>query len=298
MLNTTAQSDSSSYCFCTLAVGKRYRQHARMLAADLQTYASDKLIIVLSDKPHEFADLPNVKVFKHHLRSTKGYHDKRFVLAQALALFESCIFVDADVRILGPVPEDIPFAPGIVARYGCGIIKHNTELKIREAFAPIQVVANTLNLNLPAVSWMHECMFLASRQQGKEQQFFQLWQSMAYYFENLGIYNGEGNIIGLAAAKSGFNLDFHRHDFFPCFKDNIQKEQIKQGTRKPQTMADEFAIHRAIEYPKRSLFQKIQNRTSQELSFRYRWLNVKWRSRRDNLAQTFLRLHAQQWKEF
>ncbi|MEM6451506.1 MAG: hypothetical protein AAF703_14465 [Cyanobacteria bacterium P01_D01_bin.105] len=294
MLHPTPPSASPSYCFCTLAVGQRYRQHAKMLAADLQTHAPSTPLIVLSDRPTEFAELPNVKAFKHRLRSTKGYHDKRFVLAQALALFESCIFVDADVRILGPVPEDIPFAPGIVARYGCGIIKHNTEHKIRAPFAPIQVVASTLNLNLPTVSWMHECMFLASRQQGKEKAFFQLWQSMAYYFENLGIYCGEGNIIGLAAAKSGFNLRFHRHDFFPCFKDSIYKEQIKQGTHDPHTMAEEFAVHRAIEYPKRSRLQKVQNKVSQALSFRTRWLAVKWRSRQDKLTQTFLRLHAQQ----
>jgi hypothetical protein len=266
---------SKDYCFCTLAVGKRYRAHAQLLAADLQKYAPERVLILLSDRPDEFEHFPNVRAFMHRLQSVKGYHDKRFVLEKAITLFESCIFVDADVRILGPIPEHIPFSPGLVPRYGCGIIKHGSGSKIRPAFRVIEIVAQVLRLDLEKVCWFHEFMFFFTRQAGKEKEFFELWESIAHYFESRGIYDGEGNVMGLAAAKVGLDITFYRNDVFPCFKDNIQKEKIKAGTASAQDMQAEFETHRTIEYPKRSLIAKIADRVHHKLSFAYRLLKAK-----------------------
>lgn len=280
-------SEPKQYCFCTLAVGERYNTHAKMLAADMQKHAPATAFVVLSDKPDEFSQYPNVQAFLHRTQSVKGYHDKRFVLEKALSLFESCIFVDADIRMLGPVPEDIRFAPGIVARYGCGIIKHNATIKLRKSFEPIQAVARVLELNLEDVLWFHEFMFLVSRQQGKEKDFFRLWQSISYYFESKGVYGGAGNVMGLAAAKSGFDINFHRHDFFPAFKDNIHKEKIKEGKADPTSMMAELKVHREIEYPQRSLSRKVTHKVSQNAALYYRLLRLRFQSFRDTQFQAF-----------
>ncbi|MGB3295074.1 MAG: hypothetical protein WBB01_18995 [Phormidesmis sp.] len=279
-------SEPKQYCFCTLAVGKRYRTHAKMLAEDMQKHAPTTAFVLLSDKPDEFKQYANVQAFLHRTQSVKGYHDKRFVLEKALSLFESCIFVDADIRMLGPVPEDIRFLPGIVARYGCGIVKHNATIKLRKSFEPIQVVAKTLELNLEDVLWFHEFMFLVSRQQG-EKEFFRLWQSISYYFESQGVYGGAGNVMGLAAAKAGFDIHFHRHDFFPAFKDNIQKEKIKEGKADPKSMAAEFKVHREIEYPQRSLPQKVTHKVSQNAALYYRLLRRRFQSPKDAQFRAF-----------
>ncbi len=279
---------SKHYCFCTLAVGRRYRAHAQLLAADLQKYAPETVLILLSDRPQEFKHCSNVCAFSHRLQSVKGYHDKRFVLEKALTLFESCIFVDADVRVLGPIPQDISFTPGLVPRYGCGIVKHTSGSKIRPSFAPVQTVAKALQLNLRDVYWFHEFMFLCSRQKGKEREFFELWQSIAAYFESQGIYDGEGNVMGLAAAKVGFDITFHRNDFFPCFKDVIQKERIKEGKASAEAMKAEFETHRAIEYPTgRLLITKIIDKARHQTSFYYRLLRAKINFAKDRSFVSF-----------
>lgn len=268
-----------NYCFCSLAVGKRYRLHAQMLAEDLQKHAPGIPFVVLTDKPKDFRDLDNVQAYPHRLQSVKGYHDKRFVLEKALERFDTCIFVDSDIRALGPVDENLAFPPGLVARYGCGIIKHNSTDKSRPAFSQIQSVADALRLNLEDVLWFHEFMFLFSKQQGKEKAFFRHWESIAHYFEQNGIYDGEGNVMGLAAAVSGLDIHFHRSDFFPCFKDNIQKEKIKQGQADPDAMVDEFKLHHAIEYPRRSLVQKVTDKVQSKAAFYRRLIELKRKKR-------------------
>ena len=266
---------SKQYCFCTLAVGKRYRIHAKMLAADIREHAPGIPFIILTDRPQEFESVPNVLAYLHRLQSVKGYHDKRVVLEKAITRFDSCVFVDADIRILETVPKTLPFSAGIVARYGCSIIKHNSADKVRAGFELIKAGATALNLNLENVYWFHEFMFLFSKQQGKEKAFFDCWRSLSYEFEMNGIYAGEGNVMGLAAAATGLNINFHRSDFFPCFKDSIQKENVRTGKADPKAMADEFKIHRSIEYPERSLVQKVAEKLQVKSGFYHRLAKLK-----------------------
>ncbi len=45
------------FCFCTLAIGTRYRQHALLLAEDLEQYAPKPPFIVLTDKPQALKEM-------------------------------------------------------------------------------------------------------------------------------------------------------------------------------------------------------------------------------------------------
>ncbi len=290
------------YCFCTLAVGDRYRQHAALLAQDLLLHAPHVPLLLLSDQPDDFKEFPNVQGVIHHLQSVKGYHDKRFVLMAALDRFESCLFVDADVRVLGPLPEQMGFMPGIVARYGCGIMKHNTEGKVRPAFKLIQSVAQALQLNLTEVLWFHEFMFMITRQQGKEKDFFRAWEAIAHYFQSQGIHDGEGSVMGLAAAYSGFDIHFQRRDFFPCFKDSIQRANSSAKTAAiaatpssaTDEFADEFRLQAEIEYPQRSRRQKIRHRLTAQTALTYRLLKFRLQSTRSNPWQALSSAHNRQ----
>ena len=112
--------DKKEFCFCTLACGENYRNLALLLAKDIKKYSPNTFFIILTDCLSDFSQQPNVLVFKYKQQSVKFYHDKRFAIAKGLSLFDSCIFIDADMRILAPVPQYPNWIsePGITAR-GC-----------------------------------------------------------------------------------------------------------------------------------------------------------------------------------
>lgn len=110
--------NQDKFCFCTLALGKPYRALAGLLARDLQLYSPHTTFIILTDCPQEFSKYPQVLAFQHQQEGVKCYHDKRFAIAKALSLFNSCVFMDSGMRILESLPEDIEWLlePGISAR--------------------------------------------------------------------------------------------------------------------------------------------------------------------------------------
>jgi hypothetical protein len=272
---------SPAFCFATLAVGDRYRMHAQLLARDIQTHAPTIPLVILTDRPQTFAAYPQVLAFPHHLQSVKGYHDKRFVLSKALSLFEICILLDADVRMIGPVAPSLEWPPGITARAGCSLLKHKENIRKPREIEVIDAVARQLDIDLDRVQWLHEFMLVMRRQEGKEAEFFQLWQTISYFFESQGIYYGEGYAMGLAAAKVGLDFGFNRVDWFPFFKDNIEQVRIQAGQSQKQDKQAYFDAHRQIEYPPRNLFQKAIAKAVKWLVLYYRLWRLRRQKRQD-----------------
>jgi hypothetical protein len=275
----------SKFCFGTLAVGKRYRNHGKMLAKDILKQAPNVSFVVLTDRPADFIEYQNVIAIKHRLQSVKGYHDKRFVIEKSLERFDTCIFLDSDVRIIGPVPEQLKWLPGITARTGCNILKHNTGTKLRVAFAVIEQVAQKLDINLQETKWFHEFMFVVTKQAGAEKDFLKLWQSISTVFEMQGIYDGEGNVMGLAAAKAGLTIRFDSEDSFPFFKDNIEQVRVKAGQSKLADKEIYFQMHKEIESPKRSILKKIVDKITRKAVFFYRLLKLRYFNHNSDLQE-------------
>jgi hypothetical protein len=273
--------NTKDFCFCTLAVGDRYRTHAHLLAQDIQQHMPDATLCLLSDQPQEFNEFPQVMAFEHHLQSVKGYHDKRFILAKSLSLFENCIFVDADVRVLGSIVQDLNVYPGITARAGTNLSKHIGNMKNRQEISIIEQALQKLNLDQKKVKWLHEFMFVMKRQNGLQDEFFRLWQTIAYFFEMQGLYHGEGYAMGLAAARIGININFFEEDCFPFFKDNIELLRIRGGLSNLQDKQKYFDIQKKIEYPQRSFWQKVINKLSKQAIFCYRLLRLRFFVRQD-----------------
>jgi hypothetical protein len=267
---------SKEFCFCTLAVGKRYREHAKMLAQDIQIHMPSTNLCILTDHPEDFQKFSHVLAFKHHLQSVKGYHDKRFVLETSLSLFESCMFLDSDVRILGSAVEEMDWFPGLTARAGCSLIKHmRTNIKDQREIELIKLAAKKLNIDLHLVQWLHEFMFVVKKQDGLEKRFFDFWQTISYFFEMQGMYHGEGYAMGLAAARVGMTFDFFRQDKFPFFKNNIEEARIKNGQVDLQEKQLYFDIHKQIEYPQRTIWEKINDKLTTQAIFYYRSLRLR-----------------------
>ncbi len=266
---------SEKFCFCTLAVGNRYRTHARMLASDIQQHSPATSFIVLTDQPTDFEEYAHVIAVKHRLQSVQGYHDKRCVLEKALTLFDTCVYLDSDMRILGAVPEKMKWLPGITARTGCNILQHNASSSERKALPVINQVATKLNINLQQTLWFHEFMFVVKKQDGAEAEFLKLWQTISYFFEMQGIYGAEGNVMGLAASLSGLNVRFDSEDRFPFFKDNIEKVRIKKGQSNLKEKQIYFDIHKKIEYPELPIWRKVIDKLIAKSVFLYRLFRLR-----------------------
>ncbi len=268
--------------------------HALQLAQDLRKYAPGILLIVLTDQTAEFENSSNVEAIQHQLQSIKGYHDKRFAVAAAIERFETCTFIDSDVRITAPINQERinNFPPGLTARFGCSVVKHNQGLsnkkKSTKSLSIIQDIATCHSLDIQEVNWLHEFMFTLRRQDDREQDFLRYWQNFSYYFELNGIYDGEGNTIGLAAAAAGLNFTFRRTDWFLIFKDCIVKEKIKNGGFQIKNVSNLFKEHQKIEYPSRSLSAKVSLRISRVIQIFNRHLQLRLRAILDSNFQRWL----------
>ncbi|MDJ0730552.1 MAG: hypothetical protein QNJ33_11240 [Crocosphaera sp.] len=264
-MSNMEQKGKSKICFGTLALGENYRSLAKLLSKDIEKYSPNTPLIVLTDKPQDFANDANVLAFKHRQQSVGCYHDKRFVIEKGLSLFDSCIFIDADMRILAPIEEKLEWQPGITAHtVWTNILKHNKnqfEIKL------LSRMAEKLNLNLEEISFVHECLFVVTKDSGKEQEFLRQWDRIAPFFELNGFYRGEGNTIGLAAAQAEFNIRRDPIEKIVFFKDKIEHNRIKKGEVNQKDKIDYFKIQRNLEYPQYNILQKIIRKISKILGY-------------------------------
>lgn len=201
-------STNKRFCFCTLALGEKYRLLTKQLSQDLEQYAPGTLLVVGTENPNFFKSISNVYAFQLKQKGILHcYHDKRFVLEKALSQYSTAIAIDADTRIIDKVPTHIEWMPGFT---GCSrnILEH-VKRRNPERLPTIEILANKLNLSLENVSWVGESLMIVSKDNGKETEFFQQWGKIGSYLELKGIHAGSGNAIGLAAAKIGWTIHEH-----------------------------------------------------------------------------------------
>lgn len=268
------------FCFCTLALGKVYRGLASLLAKDLEIYSPNTAFIVLTDNPQEFSKYSQVLAFQHQQQGVKCYHDKRFAIAKALSLFNSCIFIDSDMRILAPVPEYIEWLlePGISARACMDMPKKfakaltKTDKYFSREIEVIKKAAQFLNLDPECenVTFVHEYLFSVTKSTGKEIEFLETWEILAKYFELNGVYEGEGNAIGLAAYKAGLPVRWSEMSGISFFNNKTELIKIQKGQSNMDEMLTYFQEHGKLAHPKRSLLEKIVFKLSKAIMHVYR----------------------------
>ncbi|TVQ42944.1 MAG: hypothetical protein EA365_13895 [Gloeocapsa sp. DLM2.Bin57] len=278
----------NNFCFCTLAIGSRYINLALLLADDLAKYSPEINFIVLTDNPKQFKNKPNVIPYLHYPQSCKFYNDKRFVIAKSLNLYESCIYIDADMRLLATVPENLNFVPGIIAYSSCNIAKINkTDDKKLDL---IRNICQKSSLDISQVKFIQEFLFYVTRHENI-QEFFRQWEILAGYFELKGYYAGEGNIIGLAAALARVPIEHDYDKKLLIFKDRI--ELVKQQNH--QLVIDKLYKYleeqRKYEHPQRNILEKIQDKISNTLSFNLR----KWRLKVNTIKYSDIYSHLDKY---
>jgi hypothetical protein len=257
----------SKICFGTLALGENYRSLAKLLSKDIEQYSPNTPLIVLTDKPQEFTNDANVLAFKHRQQSIGCYHDKRFVIAKGLSLFDSCIFIDADMRILAPIEEELEWQPGITAHtVWTNILKHNkNEFEIKL----LSRMAEKLNLNLEEISFVHECLFVVTKDSGKEQEFLRQWDRIAPFFELNGFYRGEGHTIGLAAAKAEFDIRRDSMEAIFFFKDKLEIQKLKRDESVSSEILKLLEIQKQYEYPSKTFIEKVIRKITKKVIYVY-----------------------------
>jgi hypothetical protein len=273
----------NQFCFCTLAIGDTYNNLALLLAQDINKYAPGKSFIILTDKPDHFKQQTNVIAYYHHPQSSKIYNDKRFVLQKALEFYDSCIFVDANIRLLEKLPENLNFTSGIVAYSSSSIIKFNNRVNSKSSqyfsryFQLIKKVCFHFKIDIEKVKYIQEYFFYVTKNENFYK-FLSMWELLAGYFELRRIYIGEGNIIGLSAAIAEFPI-FHDYEKkIKFFKDRIYLSIRK----KQQTIINDLELllqeQRKYEYPPRNIIQKIFNKLKHKSGFLVRKTILKFTS--------------------
>ena len=164
---------------------------------------------------------------------------------------------------------------------GYNILKHNAGSNPRKALPVIEKVAQKLDIDLQETKFLQECIFTLRKQAGAEIIFLRLWKTLSYVFEMQGIYAGEGNVMGLAAAKVGLTVRCDKQDRFPMFKDNMEKERIRKGRSNLQDKYTYFKIHREIEYPQCSILRKVMDGLTRKVVVLYRWLRLRYMANQD-----------------
>lgn len=186
--------------------------------------------MVLTDAPDDFAGLP-VRAIRHaptgpmaadylaslpptgEGRGAAAYHDKRFALLAALENFDTAIYVDADSRVSaggllkpGTFPHGLSVLPVVqrsVAEHleTCGSWRLPFFVDLAR-----HLTGGTTDI-LRAARWCHEAL-VAVTKDGRESRFFEAWGQAADFLQARGLYTGEGGVIGLAAARAGWNVDY------------------------------------------------------------------------------------------
>ncbi|MEA5571672.1 hypothetical protein [Calothrix sp. UHCC 0171] len=280
--------DEKKFCFCTYAGGEIYSSLAANLVSDIEKYAPETPLIIFTDKPNKFSNHSNsnVLVFPHQRRGVLHYHERRFAIAKALSMFNSCMYLDADVRICAPFPENKLWLPGITARSCTSMMKHIQELmsvrnsasgKMAKQVEFYKTMGKKLGIDIETqdLTWINEFLFVVTRDSGREVEFLKLWEKLAVYAELNGHHKHPAYAIGIAATKASFPI---RHDVMEgvdFFDDRIEKVRISKEESDPNVKNFYFEFQNQIEQPQRSILQKVWSKICKNAEYLYYAVRLK-----------------------
>ncbi len=274
------------YCFCTLALGKKYAYLAKQMAGDLARFAPETKLVVLTDYPEVLESDTNIIPIAHKKRSVLGYNDKLCVVHKSLEIAESCILLDADMRILAPVHlDDSIFTPGIKAyrirRWGYSDHQaHSGEADSwkKEDHRTMRLLGKEYNLQQADTEIPFIVEFLvAFTRSDKLQDFLRAWNDIAVFCEKNGVFIHEGFSIGLAAHLTGYPFCETHFQGFKFFEPWISYQELVDGRL---TQEEYDAIYPSIHQYKYKEFQvskfvSVINKVERRFNRYQRFLKVR-----------------------
>lgn len=284
-MNTMA-THNNSLCFCTAAFGEEYILLAKLLAEDIYKFAPGHFFVILTNKPIFFQNHPNVIAIKHWCRGVKPYHERRFAIQYALSLSSTVMYLDADVRICSPLPENLNFHPGLTAR-SCGDMRKHLQKYLDTAFLSpqlqrkkyiIESMGDKVGIDIysSSLKFINEFLFVIKADEGRELEFLRLWGELAIYADTLGLHNNPTYAMALAAMKSGFSIYHSEMNGLNFFDDRIEKIRISKGI---STLGEDskkyFQQQSQIEHKQQNFIQKIWRLVRKNISFWYNFVRVR-----------------------
>lgn len=196
---------AKTFCFCTLALGKKYQLLARELALGLKRYAPKAKIVVGTDNPKQFKNCENVISFQQKQTGVLHcYNDKRFVIEKCLLNADAAIYLDADTKIISEIDISVEILGGIRG-FSENLLYHVSKYR-PEDLEKFQKLSSKLKIPIEEVDWIGDSLFIVAKDGGKEKEFLEIWGLIARYLELKGIHSGQGNVMGLAATKVGWKV--------------------------------------------------------------------------------------------
>jgi hypothetical protein len=277
--------NNKSLSFCTSAFGKKYNLMAKLLVGDLEKFAPNHLFVIYTDIPALFKDSLNVLAVRHSCRGVLPYHERRFAIFHALKIADSTIYLDSDVRICSPLPENLNFSPGLTARSCGNFQKHmksqferkSNSPKLRKTKYFIDKMAQRagVDMNSPDLKFINEFLFAVTKQEGRELDFLELWGDLAIYADTLGLHKHPTYAMALAAAKSNFSVHRSEMPGLDFFDDRIEHEKIKKGESHKDAKAEYFRQQENIEKVKKGVLSKFLRLISNKFKLFYNRTRVK-----------------------
>lgn len=276
---------NNSFCFCTVAFGKNYIHLSKLLADDLHKFALGRNFIIFTDNPLEFKDKSNVQAIKHWCRGVLPYNERRFAIYYSLSIFNSVIYLDADVRIFSPLTVELDFYPGLTAR-SCGSMEKHLKTQFdRPLFsaskakkkAVIDKMAEQVGVDLYSqqVKFINEFLFVVTAYEGRELDFLKLWGELAIYAGILGMHKHPTYAMALAAFKTGFPIYYSEMNGLDFFDDRIEKVKISKGQSVPEARQKYFAQQYNIEKKSQTILERLIKRIFSWLSLKYNFIRVR-----------------------
>ncbi|MBC1196523.1 hypothetical protein H0901_15005 [Microcystis aeruginosa BLCCF158] len=233
-------------CFVTLAVGKKYRDHALTLAEDIRTITDNTPFVVLTDRPEVFPKSDSLIPLRHRVQSVGVYHGKLdyidCIAASFRLGFDDCIFLDADCRILQNVTISRQWKLGLTAKSCYDLHKNLLTRESRETgiYDFCQKIAGRYGIQIEGCKFIQEWIFVVCRD-GNEDIFLQSWREICDILERKRIFAGEGAAISMAARIAGWSV-YHYDTGYP--EEAIRHRQIDVYKDKmfirPESIPDSF----------------------------------------------------------
>jgi hypothetical protein len=181
---------------------------AQRLIGDLSSFAPGVPICLATDRPAQFRRLRGVSVIL--IAGIDGrwqrYNAKRFVIGRALAGAQTAVFIDADSRVKAHIPMAVKWPAGLSAAHE-NLLAH-LERWWPSKFEEVRGAAHAIGAPLDSAAWIGESLYVVARDGGRELDFIMWWADLALRICRTGFRGGEGNIMGLAAAKAGLSVSW------------------------------------------------------------------------------------------
>lgn len=226
--------DMNNFAFCTIVYGEKYTKLSQKLISQITDLGHT--IYVLTDDPDGLPN--NEKIIKvPYTKPYFSFHEKLVIVKECLKEFETAIFLDSDVVLLNIFDLDFfntispglhifatfgnigstffsddhppcPFDGARNTKYG----QQGLELVNKLGYKYKKQYHKEVN-NQDYLEHFLEGRWVLKKDNGKEQKFLDIWESLVPFCENFDIdlgYTktigaGEGAVMSLAAYNSGIN---------------------------------------------------------------------------------------------